>query len=102
MLFLVKLFFFDDGTSAQKEERSDPSSDENDSDSSESVDKPVERTRKASSAQPLNPSTSAWVDPDDERLRVSIASDKRLRKLRLAESEDVITGNEYENRLRRQ
>jgi len=45
---------------------------------------------------------SAWEDPDDAQLRVSIASNKRLRKLRLEESEDTITGHEYENRLRRQ
>ncbi len=44
----------------------------------------------------------AWVDSDDERLVVSLASNSRLRKLRIAESEDLINGKEYTKRLRRQ
>lgn len=44
----------------------------------------------------------AWVDPDDAGLKVSLASDNRLRKLRDAPDEDVITGKDYELRLRRQ
>jgi U3 small nucleolar RNA-associated protein 18 len=45
---------------------------------------------------------SAWVDPDDAELKVSLASDNRLRKLRNAPDEDVINGKDYELRLRRQ
>ncbi|KAL5332595.1 WD40-repeat-containing domain protein [Aspergillus crustosus] len=45
---------------------------------------------------------AVWHDSDDERITVSLASDKRLRKLRVAESEDVISGKEYIRRLRRQ
>lgn len=44
----------------------------------------------------------AWTDPDDPNLQVSIASDRRLRKLRDAPSEDQVGGREYESRLRRQ
>ncbi|KAL1916838.1 uncharacterized protein VTP21DRAFT_5542 [Calcarisporiella thermophila] len=44
----------------------------------------------------------AWHDSDDENLRISIASDKKLRKLRENEEEDVISGLEYEQRLRHQ
>ncbi|MCJ1484023.1 hypothetical protein MMC06_004191 [Schaereria dolodes] len=44
----------------------------------------------------------AWVDSDDERITVSLASNHRLRKLRLTESEDLINGKEYTKRLRRQ
>ena len=44
----------------------------------------------------------AWVDSDDERLIVSLATNKRLRKLRLTESEDLVNGKEYTRRLRRQ
>ncbi len=44
----------------------------------------------------------AWVDSDDERITVSLASNSRLRKLRITESEDLITGREYTKRLRRQ
>ena len=45
---------------------------------------------------------AAWVDSDDERLTVSLASNPRLRKLRIAESEDLISGKEYIKRLRHQ
>ncbi|THC93246.1 hypothetical protein EYZ11_007265 [Aspergillus tanneri] len=45
---------------------------------------------------------AAWHDSDDERLTISLASHQRLRKLRVAESEDVISGKEYIRRLRRQ
>ncbi|KAI9880034.1 MAG: hypothetical protein M1830_005953 [Pleopsidium flavum] len=44
----------------------------------------------------------AWEDSDDERIMVSLASNPRLRKLRLGEAEDVINGKEYCKRLRRQ
>lgn len=44
----------------------------------------------------------AWVDSDDERIMVSLASHARLRKLRITESEDLINGTEYTKRLRRQ
>ncbi|KAJ5635577.1 uncharacterized protein N7484_008890 [Penicillium longicatenatum] len=43
-----------------------------------------------------------WHDSDDERLAVSLASQAKLRKLRVAESEDIISGKEYTRRLRRQ
>ena len=45
---------------------------------------------------------AAWIDSDDERLRVSLASNTRLRKLRISESEDIISGTEYAKRLRQQ
>ncbi|SPO00837.1 related to UTP18 Possible U3 snoRNP protein involved in maturation of pre-18S rRNA [Cephalotrichum gorgonifer] len=44
----------------------------------------------------------AWEDSDDERLAVSLATASRLRKLRIAEGEDVVSGTEYSSRLRRQ
>ena len=44
----------------------------------------------------------AWVDSDDERIIVSLASNTRLRKLRHTEAEDLITGREYIKRLRHQ
>lgn len=42
----------------------------------------------------------AWEDSDDDRLTVSLAGNSRLRKLRLSEAEDVISGGEYSRRLR--
>lgn len=44
----------------------------------------------------------AWEDSDDERLSISLAGVARLRKLRIAEGEDVISGTEYTQRLRQQ
>ncbi|KAK2062265.1 U3 small nucleolar RNA-associated protein [Colletotrichum caudatum] len=44
----------------------------------------------------------AWEDSDDERLTVSLATATRLRKLRLTEAEDVVSGAEYSRRLRTQ
>jgi len=44
----------------------------------------------------------AWVDPDDVDVQISLASNKRLRKLRDTAAEDEIGGRDYERRLRRQ
>ncbi|KAF2759960.1 WD40 repeat-like protein [Pseudovirgaria hyperparasitica] len=46
--------------------------------------------------------SAAWEDSDDDRIMVSIASVPRLRKLRITEAEDVISGKEYSRRLRMQ
>lgn len=43
---------------------------------------------------------AAWEDSDDERISVSLASQPRLRKLRVREGEDVVSGVEYCRRLR--
>ncbi|OKL55625.1 hypothetical protein UA08_09086 [Talaromyces atroroseus] len=45
---------------------------------------------------------AVWVDSDDERMAISLAGHKRLRKLRIAESDDVVSGTEYIRRLRTQ
>lgn len=44
--------------------------------------------------------TPAWVDSDDERLAVSLAGVKQLRKLRESEADDLVNGTEYTKRLR--
>ncbi|PKS06649.1 hypothetical protein jhhlp_007399 [Lomentospora prolificans] len=44
----------------------------------------------------------AWEDSDDDRLAVSLATASRLRKLRIAEGEDVVSGKDYTERLRKQ
>ncbi|RDW78017.1 hypothetical protein BP5796_05869 [Coleophoma crateriformis] len=44
----------------------------------------------------------AWEDSEDDRLAVSLAGNPRLRKLRVNESEDIVSGKEYTKRLRRQ
>ncbi|PHH60081.1 hypothetical protein CDD81_2125 [Ophiocordyceps australis] len=43
-----------------------------------------------------------WQDSDDDRLTISLASVSRLRKLRITETEDVVSGTEYCKRLRQQ
>ncbi|KIV82156.1 hypothetical protein PV11_04284 [Exophiala sideris] len=43
-----------------------------------------------------------WYDSDDDRITVSLASHTRLRKLRDTEDDDVVSGREYIERLRRQ
>ena len=45
---------------------------------------------------------SVWYDSDDDRLSVSLASHTRLRKLRDTEDDDIVSGREYIQRLRRQ
>ncbi|KAI1263066.1 Indigoidine synthase A like protein-domain-containing protein [Xylariaceae sp. FL1019] len=45
---------------------------------------------------------AAWEDSDDERLTISLANVTQLRKLRVSEAEDVISGTEYIARLRQQ
>ncbi|KZF22420.1 putative small nucleolar ribonucleo protein complex subunit [Xylona heveae TC161] len=45
---------------------------------------------------------AAWEDSDDEKMAISLASNPRLRKLRVAEAEDVVNGKEYIRRLRQQ
>ncbi|KAG8907775.1 hypothetical protein FRB99_002274 [Tulasnella sp. 403] len=45
---------------------------------------------------------AAWHDPSDATIKVSLASDKRLRKLRDAPDDDEIDGREYERKLRQQ
>ncbi|KAI9736828.1 MAG: hypothetical protein M1818_005879 [Claussenomyces sp. TS43310] len=44
----------------------------------------------------------AWEDSDDDRLMVSLAGNPRLRKLRVTEAEDMVSGREYIKRLQRQ
>ena len=43
-----------------------------------------------------------WEDSDEERMMVSLASNPRLRKLRLTESENLVNGKVYTERLRKQ
>jgi U3 small nucleolar RNA-associated protein 18 len=45
---------------------------------------------------------SLWTDEADENLTVSLQGTKRLRKLRTEASEDIVSGSEYERKLRAQ
>ncbi|KPM34970.1 hypothetical protein AK830_g11600 [Neonectria ditissima] len=44
----------------------------------------------------------AWEDSDDDRLAISLAGATRLRKLRITETDDLVSGSEYSRRLRKQ
>ena len=119
-LTLEKMFFFDSGLKSPAEHTHIDSDDDQDaldddqhspfgglpsrepsavSGSSVALPKP---TSALASKPAKRKKTSAWVDPDDAQLKVSLASDNRLRKLRVAPDEDVITGKDYELRLRKQ
>ncbi|KAF8761986.1 WD40 repeat-like protein [Rhizoctonia solani] len=65
-------------------------------------DEPVQAVASALLSGASSRKKAAWVDPDDIQLDISIASDRRLRKLRDSTVEDTISGKEYESRLRRQ
>ncbi|KAJ9059262.1 U3 snoRNP protein [Entomophthora muscae] len=45
---------------------------------------------------------AAWVDDDDDSEQVALAENKRIRKLRAEEEENVVSGAEYQKRLRTQ
>ncbi|KAF8272408.1 WD40-repeat-containing domain protein, partial [Lactarius quietus] len=129
-LLFLKLFFVDDGASKFPHSKDDdildantPASeehtntsddgDDDDDDAQSAASNDAERfeaavipTSPASPAprtpNPKSRKATAWTDPDDASLEVSLASSARLRKLRDAPEEDAINGREYERRLRRQ
>lgn len=53
-------------------------------------------------AKSTNLRQAAWFDPADEQLSVSLKDVSRLRKLRTTADEDVVSGLDYESRLRKQ
>ncbi|CAG8446673.1 5690_t:CDS:2 [Cetraspora pellucida] len=61
-------------------------------------------TKKKENAQNqiIEDPTGAWEDSDDEKVCVSLQSKSMLKKLRKNEDEDVISGDQYEKRLRQQ
>ncbi|RAL07585.1 WD40 repeat domain-containing protein [Aspergillus homomorphus CBS 101889] len=63
---------------------------------------PATRSDEEDSDDETSGLPALWHDSDDERIAISLASHQRLRKLRVVESEDVISGKEYIRRLRRQ
>lgn len=102
----MKLFFIDD---ARLDGTSDPPKLNFDADSgignevSDSED--TGARRKSDAMEPLKPTRkakkTAWVDPDDATLSVSLSDAPRLRKLRDNNAEDVVGGSQYEAKLRR-
>ena len=82
---------------------SQASGDEEQSESSSMPDEPRDGGEAPSASHlPKSRKATAWADPDDSSLEISLASSARLRKLRDAPEEDAVKGPEYERRLRRQ
>lgn len=115
MLRLVQLFFVDDSTGgasldvpesgeehaggSEEEELIEGDRGEEDMDEEMVVDS----EKIASTSTAVNGrKVPAWIDPDDNSLNVSLASNRRLRKLRDTVEEDTVGGKEYERKLRRQ
>ncbi|KII86251.1 hypothetical protein PLICRDRAFT_114618 [Plicaturopsis crispa FD-325 SS-3] len=106
------LFYVDDGADGAAGSAADIEEDvdrEDESEADDDDDIPEDgREKHAVEPEPGEPIPSkarhapAWTDPDDTTLHISLAADKRLRKLRDAVSEDAVGGREYERRLRRQ
>ncbi|KAF4975901.1 hypothetical protein FZEAL_7374 [Fusarium zealandicum] len=59
-------------------------------------------TGLAKSAKTADGNAPVWEDSDDDRLAISLAGATRLRKLRITEAEDLVSGTEYSRRLRQQ
>lgn len=59
-------------------------------------------TQIAKTAKTQDGDAPAWEDSDDDRLAISLAGVTRLRKLRITEAEDLVSGTEYSRRLRKQ
>lgn len=53
-------------------------------------------------SEPILEIDGGWQDSDDENITVSLKSKNRLKKLRATEEEDIISGDQYEKRLRNQ
>lgn len=122
----VQLFFIDDGAAPSSKDaaatvygETSHRSDSEDDDSGEEVDEADHSPHDASESEttpvlitgqttspgdaPRRPRKApAWTDPDDANLQISLTAHNRLRKLRDAPSEDMVTGPEYERKLRRQ
>ncbi|KAL4987522.1 WD40-repeat-containing domain protein [Aspergillus falconensis] len=66
------------------------------------LESPATPAEAKNEEEDLDELPALWHDSDDERITISLAGSNRLRKLRVTESEDIISGKEYIRRLRRQ
>lgn len=107
----AKIFFVDDSVATQTGPApsfsfnygSDKGSENSDEDDAEDrADGVTKEDTPATVPTTKKKKRTAWVDPDDATLNVSLATQKRLRKLRDAPDEDTVGGPQYEARLRRE
>ncbi|KAK3824609.1 MAG: WD40-repeat-containing domain protein [Benniella sp.] len=93
------LFFMDTGPAPPL--RGEIDEDEESQDEDEDMDAKSESSEDESEESRLI-GKPAWIDEDDRNLSVSLKSVNRLKKLRKEDSEDIVNGLDYEQRLRRQ
>lgn len=62
----------------------------------------ITKTSTTAATKTGDANAPVWIDSDDEKLAISLAGTTRLRKLRMTEAEDVVSGTEYCKRLRQQ
>jgi len=61
---------------------------------------PIQTFDASASLNQKRKPVQAWEDPDDQEVEMDISSVARLRKLRKNQEETVITGEEYQDRLK--
>ena len=120
-VYFIQLFFVDDGTvpldfgthdnedpdhAADEPSSSEPSDSESEGESSSSRSRPPSlQTQPKAKVTPLiskSRKPSAWTDPSDTPTVTISTAAPRLQKLRDAPDETILSGREYESRLRRQ
>ncbi|GAB5588707.1 U3 snoRNP protein [Umbelopsis nana] len=107
-----QLFFFDSGptpVASEKDEEDESEqeveqyeSDAETEDTEESSEDELERLQRIQVDGYGYGRKPAWEDKDDFALQVSLVGTDRTKKLRETEDEDVVSGVEYEQKLRRQ
>ena len=112
LLSFHQLFFFDSGptpVASEKDEEDESEQeveqDESDAeteDTEESSEDELERLQRIQVDGYGYGRKPAWEDKDDFALQVSLVGTDRTKKLRETEDEDVVSGVEYEQKLRRQ
>ncbi|CAJ0760254.1 20522_t:CDS:2 [Entrophospora sp. SA101] len=66
------------------------------------IDEALKETIKEKDKDEYYSSKIVWQDSDDENITVSLKNQSKIRKLRETEEEDLISGAQYEMRLRNQ
>lgn len=90
-----------DETSSEHDE-DDSEGAEDDDEDAESLQNDIQSTYTSLKGKEPAKKKSLWTDEADENLSVSLQGTKRLRKLRTEAAEDIVSGAEYERKLRQQ
>lgn len=90
-----------DETSSEQEESEAEDEGDEDDDIRQSEDEEYTAYASLKGKEPAK-KKSLWTDEADENITVSLQGTKRLRKLRSEAAEDIVSGAEYERKLRQQ